>query len=114
MVNGIETYTNRQTWEVDLHPDRACDGPLDMHFALEVDPRTLITFEDEVNRVGEEDRLTFEGNSYITNPEGRILAQAPKEEDHILYGEVDFSSLEECPAQKHFLRDRRPDLYPSL
>ena len=50
----IETYTNRQTWEVDLHPDRACDGPLDMHIALEVDPRTLITFEDEVNRVGEE------------------------------------------------------------
>ncbi len=51
---SIETYTNRQTWEVDLHPDRACDGPLDMHFALEVDPRTLITFEDEVTKVGEE------------------------------------------------------------
>jgi len=49
----IETYTNRQTWEVDLHPDRACDGPLDMHVALEVDPRTLIQFEDEVLRVGE-------------------------------------------------------------
>jgi hypothetical protein len=49
----IETYTNRQTWEVDLHPDRACDGPLDMHVALEIDPRTLITFEDEVIRVGE-------------------------------------------------------------
>ena len=50
----IETYTNRQTWEIDLHPDRACDGPLDMHMALEVDPRTLIAFEDEVMRVGEE------------------------------------------------------------
>ena len=50
----IETYTNRQTWEIDLHPDRACDGPLDMHMALEVDPRTLIAFEDEVIRVGED------------------------------------------------------------
>jgi hypothetical protein len=49
----IETYTNRQTWEIDLHPDRACDGPLDMHVALEVDPRTTISFEDEVVRVGE-------------------------------------------------------------
>ena len=49
----IETYTNRQTWEVDLHPDRACDGPLDMHVALEVDPRSLIMFEDELIRVGE-------------------------------------------------------------
>lgn len=50
----IETYTNRQTWEIDLHPDRACDGPLDMHMALEVDPRTLIAFEDEVIRAGED------------------------------------------------------------
>ncbi|HAI64876.1 MAG TPA: hypothetical protein DCM13_08340, partial [Acidimicrobiaceae bacterium] len=49
----IETYTNRQTWEIDLHPDRACDGPLDLHVAIEVDPRTLIAFEDEVARVGE-------------------------------------------------------------
>ena len=50
----IETYTNRQTWEVDLHPDRSCDGPLDVHLSLEVDPRTLIAFEDEVIRVGED------------------------------------------------------------
>lgn len=49
----IETYTNRQTWEIDLHPDRACDGPLDMHVSLEVDPRSLIHFEDEVTQVGE-------------------------------------------------------------
>jgi hypothetical protein len=49
----IETYTNRQTWEVDLHPDRACDGPVDMHIAIEVDPRSLIHFEDEVMQIGE-------------------------------------------------------------
>jgi len=49
----IETYTNRQTWEVDLHPDNACSGPLDMHVSIEVDPRSLIMFEDEVARVGE-------------------------------------------------------------
>ncbi|NIR35362.1 MAG: hypothetical protein GWN79_03385 [Actinobacteria bacterium] len=56
----VETYTLRQTWEIDLHPDRACDGPLDMHIALEVDPRTLITFEDEVARVGEDGEPTDE------------------------------------------------------
>jgi hypothetical protein len=50
----VETYTNRQTWEVDLHPDRACEGPLDVHMSLEVDPRTLIAFEDEVTKVGED------------------------------------------------------------
>ncbi len=50
----VETYTNRQTWEIDLHPDRACAGPLDIHVSMEVDPRTLIAFEDEVTRVGED------------------------------------------------------------
>ena len=50
----VETYTNRQTWEIDLHPDRACEGPLDVHMSLEIDPRTLIAFEDEIINVGEE------------------------------------------------------------
>ncbi len=44
----VETYTNRQIWEVDLHPDQACDGPLDMHIALEAGARALIMFEDEL------------------------------------------------------------------
>ncbi|GJM37072.1 MAG: hypothetical protein DHS20C19_04390 [Acidimicrobiales bacterium] len=60
----IETYTNRQTWEIDLHPDRACDGPLDMHVALEVDPRSLIHFEDEVMQIGD----TGEPSDDITLP----------------------------------------------
>ncbi len=62
----IETYTNRQTWEVDLHPDRACDGPLDMHVALEIDPRTLIRFEDEVTRVGEQGEPSTEIAAPVT------------------------------------------------
>ena len=44
----VETYSMRQTWEVDLHPERACGGPLDLHLAIEVDPRTLIAFEDQM------------------------------------------------------------------
>ncbi|MEM9518792.1 MAG: hypothetical protein AAGA37_05710 [Actinomycetota bacterium] len=69
----IETYTNRQTWEIDLHPDRACDGPLDMHIAIEVDPRTLIAFEDEVLRVGDEG----EPNTAITVPATFSFALPP-------------------------------------
>jgi len=49
----IETYTNRQAWHIDLHPDNACDGPLQTHLQIEVEPRTLLRFEDEVIRVGE-------------------------------------------------------------
>lgn len=44
----VETYSMRQAWEVDLHPERACGGPLDLHLAVELDPRTLLTFEDAV------------------------------------------------------------------
>jgi hypothetical protein len=44
----VETYSLRQVWEVDLHPEHACGGPLDLHLALEVDPRVLLTFEDQM------------------------------------------------------------------
>jgi hypothetical protein len=44
----IETYSLRQVWEVDLHPEEGCGGPLDLHLALEVEPRTLLAFEDVV------------------------------------------------------------------
>jgi hypothetical protein len=44
----VETYSLRQAWEVDLHPEEACGGPLDLHLALEVDPRVLLAFEDRM------------------------------------------------------------------
>ncbi len=43
----------RQAFEVDLHPDHACGGPLDLHLAVDLDPRTLMSFEDEVLRAEE-------------------------------------------------------------
>lgn len=45
----VETYSLRQFWEVDLHPEEGCGGPIDLHLALEVDPRVLLNFEDEVS-----------------------------------------------------------------
>ena len=44
----VESYSLRQAWEVDLHPEEACGGPLDLHLSLEVDPRVLLAFEDRV------------------------------------------------------------------
>jgi hypothetical protein len=59
----VETYSLRQTWEVDLHPEEGCDGPLDLHLALEVDPRALLAFEDLVTSLPEDaeppDELAF-------------------------------------------------------
>ncbi len=51
----VETYSLRQAWEVDLHPEEACGGPLDIHLALEVDPRVLLSFEDLVMEMDEDD-----------------------------------------------------------
>ena len=42
----IETYSLRQSWEVDLHPESACDGPLDLNLAFEVEPRVILDLED--------------------------------------------------------------------
>lgn len=49
----VETYSLRQAWEVDLHPEEACNGPLDLHLALEVDPRQMLAFEDLVLELDE-------------------------------------------------------------
>ena len=51
----VETYSLRQAWEVDLHPEEACNGPLDLHLALEVDPRQLLAFEDVVLGLDDEE-----------------------------------------------------------
>ena len=44
----IETFSLRQSWEVDLHPESACDGPLDLNVAFDVDPRVLLKELDDI------------------------------------------------------------------
>jgi hypothetical protein len=44
----VESYSLRQTWEVDAHPEEGCEGPVDLYLSLEVDPRVLLGFEDAV------------------------------------------------------------------
>lgn len=68
-------------------------------------------FSALVNRVGKEDSVIFAGESFITNPEGRVVARAPKGTDYILYHDIDFEELKNCTARKHFLLDRRPEIY---
>ena len=44
----VESYSLRQTWEVDVHPEEGCEGPVDLYLSLEIDPRVLLGFEDVV------------------------------------------------------------------
>ncbi len=50
----VETYSLRQSWEVDLHPERGCGGPIDLHLALDVNPRVLLSLQDRLEQIGEE------------------------------------------------------------
>ena len=67
-----------------------------------------------VNRVGQEEKLNFAGESFVCDPEGRIIAQAPPGDDFILYADCDLEKVKKSPAKKFFLPDRRPDFYEMI
>jgi N-carbamoylputrescine amidase len=63
------------------------------------------------NRVGEEEHVTFGGESFVVGPDGRVLARAPQGEEYILYADIDLAEAAASHARRLFLRDRRPELY---
>jgi len=67
-----------------------------------------------VNRVGKEDTLHFAGESFVADPQGRVIAQAPQNEDAILYADCDLKSLSQSAARRFFMKDRRPEVYRSF
>jgi N-carbamoylputrescine amidase len=64
-----------------------------------------------VNRVGREDKLEFAGESFVVDPDGRVIARAPRGRDHILYADCDLARNAGSHAARHFLEDRRPSVY---
>jgi len=68
-------------------------------------------FSALVNRVGKEEVNHFSGGSYVVDPDGQIVSKAGKEEDEILYANLDPQKIERSSAKQHFLKDRRPDYY---
>ncbi len=63
------------------------------------------------NRVGREDALTFAGESFVCDPEGRVLARAGRGTEEILCCDVDLAAAEGATARRLFRRDRRAALY---
>lgn len=67
-----------------------------------------------VNRVGGEDCVEFAGESFVSDPDGRILARAAAGADDLLLADLDLAAVERSHARRLFLRDRRPDIVSLL
>lgn len=71
-----------------------------------------------VNRTGFEgtpdNGLEFWGNSFVSDPFGRVIAQASAEKEEILVAEVDPAKQDEVRRNWPFFRDRRIDAYGSI
>ncbi len=72
-----------------------------------------------VNRVGHErptgaDGIEFWGGSFLADPFGVVVAEAPVDREEILVAEVSLSRIEQVRTQWPFLRDRRIDAYAGI
>lgn len=67
-----------------------------------------------VNRTGVEGAMQFWGGSFVSNPFGRILYQAPHKEEEIHVQEIDLDASEYYRSHWPFLRDRRIDSYEQI
>ena len=72
------------------------------------------TFMVAVNRFGIEGPLTFYGSSFISDPYGRILAQAPRDRPAVLVANLDLDQRRDWLELFPFLTTRRPDAYATL
>ncbi len=67
-----------------------------------------------VNRVGKEPGIEFAGESFVCDPDGKVVARAPSRQESLLVTDLDLSACARSHARRLFLRDRRPELVPSL
>ena len=72
------------------------------------------TFMVAINRIGDEGPLTFYGSSFISDPYGRVLVQAPRDRPAVLVADLDLDQRRDWLELFPFLRTRRPDTYGML
>lgn len=66
------------------------------------------------NRYGNEGKITFYGSSFISDPYGRVLAQAPREGDAVLVATLDLAQRQDWLELFPFYTTRRPGSYGRL
>lgn len=66
------------------------------------------------NRWGDEGLIRFYGSSFISDPYGRVLVEAPREGDIALVATLDLAQRRDWLDLFPFLTTRRPDTYGAL
>lgn len=66
------------------------------------------------NRVGREGQMRFFGQSFVSDPFGKILKRASRSKEEVLVAEVDFVRNKFFSEGWGFLRNRRPGTYKAL
>ena len=72
------------------------------------------TFMVAVNRIGVEPPLTFYGSSFISDPYGRVLVQAPRDQPAVLVADLDLDQRRDWLELFPLLESRRPAAYRTL
>ena len=67
-----------------------------------------------INRIGREDHLDFWGTSFVSDPFGRVVAQASIDKAEIVRATLDLDQIGTTRQHWPFLRDRRIDAYGGL
>lgn len=75
---------------------------------------TAGTFMVVPNRTGDEGGLTFYGSSFVSDPYGRVLAEAPRDEEAVIVVDLDLDQRRDWLDLFPFLTTRRPDTYEAL
>jgi N-carbamoylputrescine amidase len=71
------------------------------------------TFMVAVNRIGREEPLDFYGSSFISDPYGRVLVQAPRDRDAVIVADLDLDQRRDW-LEFGLLSTRRPSQYTPL
>lgn len=72
------------------------------------------TFMAAINRIGTEGQVTFYGSSFVADPYGRLVVQAPRDEPAVLVAALDLDMRRDWLDAFPFFRARRPDAYGAL
>ncbi len=66
------------------------------------------------NRFGTEGSITFYGSSFISDPFGRVLVEAPRDDAAVLVAELPLGQCEDWLSAFPFFAARRPDVYGAI